>query len=210
MAAEDLEPTSSQSSPAPPSSPAIAGPNYEDSTPIPFDRSPKRKRSNRRHPQFVHPVPSDADEEVLALCLLMLSRDPAAPKLEHPCSLCGKAFASYHALGGHMASHRRPQSGGSVAAISGGKVHRCLICLRSFPTGQALGGHKRRHYDGTVGSAAGAGAGLGSGRGLGLDLNEPAVVEFAGGLGGWCLSGEEKDEAQSSVPFKKARLVLSV
>jgi len=100
---------------------------------------------------------------------------PPAPaaheeQLRFRCAVCGKAFASYQALGGHKSSHRKPPtpeqyaaahaataqtaSGGDFdettaspgsAAASGGP-HRCTICRRGFATGQALGGHKRCHY----------------------------------------------------------------
>uniref|UniRef100_A0A0E0KJD6 C2H2-type domain-containing protein n=1 Tax=Oryza punctata TaxID=4537 RepID=A0A0E0KJD6_ORYPU len=146
----------------------------------------KRKRSRRQR----------SEEENLALCLLMLARGghhrvQAPPPLSAPppagaefkCSVCGKSFSSYQALGGHKTSHRvklptppappvlapapvaallpsaedREPATSSTAASSDGttnRVHRCSICQKEFPTGQALGGHKRKHYDG--GAAAGA------------------------------------------------------
>jgi hypothetical protein len=145
----------------------------------------KRKRSRRQR----------SEEENLALCLLMLSRgghhrvqappppaEPLAAAAEFKCSVCGKSFGSYQALGGHKTSHRvkqpaplveapvpisaippqvaelREPATSSTAASSDGttasKVHRCSICQKEFPTGQALGGHKRKHYDGSVGSSA--------------------------------------------------------
>jgi len=148
----------------------------------------KRKRSRRHR----------SEEENLALCLLMLSRGGGKQRVQAPqpdsfaapvpaefkCSVCGKSFASYQALGGHKTSHRvkqpTPPADGaaatatlvaalpavlpsaepatsSTAASSDGatnRVHRCSICQKEFPTGQALGGHKRKHYDGGVGAAA--------------------------------------------------------
>ncbi|XP_062212498.1 zinc finger protein 1-like [Phragmites australis] len=70
----------------------------------------KRKRSRRQR----------SEEENLALCLLMLSRGghhrvQAPPPLAAPaaaefkCSVCGKSFGSYQALGGHKTSHRVKQ-----------------------------------------------------------------------------------------------------
>jgi DNA-directed RNA polymerase subunit RPC12/RpoP len=62
----------------------------------------KKKRSRRQR----------SEEENLALCLLMLSRGgnhrvQAAPvAAEFRCSVCGKSFSSYQALGGHKTSHR--------------------------------------------------------------------------------------------------------
>ncbi|KAH0468827.1 hypothetical protein IEQ34_002059 [Dendrobium chrysotoxum] len=180
-----------------------------------FNRLTKRKRSKRQHELLESP--SSDDDEYIAQCLLMLSRTGA-----HPCSLCNKSFASYHALGGHMASHRKSLSSaaddrlsaGPTALVAGGRAHQCLICFKTFPTGQALGGHKRRHYDGTIGSAAGTGSGSegaigGCGRGLGLDLNLPAAAaEFAGGVGWRCL--EEQEESRSSLPLKKPCFFLAV
>ncbi|KAG2621752.1 zinc finger protein 1-like [Panicum virgatum] len=68
----------------------------------------KRKRSRRRREQQLPREPTE--EEYLALCLVMLARgrrDVAAPAPPpHACSVCGKAFPSYQALGGHKASHR--------------------------------------------------------------------------------------------------------
>ncbi|KAG2306278.1 hypothetical protein Bca4012_084686 [Brassica carinata] len=158
----------------------------------------KRKRSKRqrsRSPSSSPPrsrpksqIQDLAEEEYLALCLLMLANDHHQPKtrlrntssppqestkLSHKCSVCGKAFPSYQALGGHKASHRiKPPTAddGSTApsiAVAGekhpasthiapsGKIHECSICRKVFPTGQALGGHKRCHYEGTIGGGGG-------------------------------------------------------
>ncbi|KAK1597269.1 hypothetical protein QYE76_017040 [Lolium multiflorum] len=143
----------------------------------------KKKRSRRHR----------SEEENLALCLLMLSRSGGGgnhrvqapqPSLSAPaefrCSVCGKSFGSYQALGGHKTSHRvkqpappadstaplappvvsavvapaEPATSSTAASSDGtttGRVHRCSICQKEFPTGQALGGHKRKHYDGGVG-----------------------------------------------------------
>ncbi|CAL4927500.1 unnamed protein product [Urochloa decumbens] len=80
----------------------------------------KRKRSRRQR----------SEEENLALCLLMLSRGgnhrvqapPPVPAAEFKCSVCGKSFSSYQALGGHKTSHRvklptPPASAGAPAAV---------------------------------------------------------------------------------------------
>ncbi|KAK8963067.1 Zinc finger protein AZF1 [Platanthera guangdongensis] len=123
-----------------------------------------------------NPTPSPAEyhsfiptaEQHIAFCLLKLTggRDtahlPAGRQREshqHRCSVCGKMFPSYQALGGHKSSHRRPSwpivlmaastspasSSGQVVPSGSGK-HQCSVCYRSFETGQALGGHKRLHY----------------------------------------------------------------
>lgn len=89
------------------------------------------------------------------------------------CSICKKAFASYQALGGHRASHKKfkgccaPRSSEnsletenshnnnqsenpnnaekSEVGCKKSKEHECPICFKVFPSGQALGGHKRSH-----------------------------------------------------------------
>ncbi|URD73519.1 Zinc finger protein [Musa troglodytarum] len=190
----------------------------------------KRSKRPRPSPSSSPEVPDeDADrlcrrrlnteEEFYALCLVMLSRGigggaafehehvppppPPPPKAQsYECSVCGKAFPSYQALGGHKTSHRKPAAttaaaggddaasvsngGGAPIVVAGalGKPHECSVCHKSFPTGQALGGHMRCHYDGVIGGRATAGAGItatavsssgaaSSGRDWGFDLNRP-------------------------------------
>ncbi|CAN8258759.1 unnamed protein product [Cochlearia groenlandica] len=137
------------------------------------------------------------EEDYLALCLLMLAKDQPSDhkpqtrfqqpsqsrestKVSYKCSVCGKAFPSYQALGGHKASHRiKPpitiaddSTSPNISAVAGGekppnstaiapsgKIHECSICHKVFPTGQALGGHKRCHYEGTLGGGGGGGGG---------------------------------------------------
>ncbi|CAD6211622.1 unnamed protein product [Miscanthus lutarioriparius] len=161
---------------------------------------------------------------------------PPAPaaheeQLRFRCAVCGKAFASYQALGGHKSSHRKPPtpeqyaaafaataqtaSGGdfdettaSPGSAASGGPHRCTICRRGFATGQALGGHKRCHYwDGTssvsVSLSASASA-TGSSSGVtvrNLDLNLMPVPENAG-VKRWV----EEEEVQSPLPIKKRRI----
>ncbi|KAG2315927.1 hypothetical protein Bca4012_066769 [Brassica carinata] len=186
----------------------------------------KRKRSKRHR----SPSPSSSpprsraksqsqdlkEEEYLALCLLMLSKDkpqtrfqPSPPptqettKLSYNCSVCGKAFPSYQALGGHKASHRiKPPTTGDSTALTGekhptsttiapsGKIHECSICHKVFPTGQALGGHKRCHYEGNLGGGGGSKSVSHSGsvsstvseersNRVIIDLNLPALPELS-------------------------------
>ncbi|KAL5198258.1 hypothetical protein ABZP36_001770 [Zizania latifolia] len=130
--------------------------------------------------------------------------EPAAAKYE--CSVCGKVYGSYQALGGHKTSHRKPTQPLAAAgdeapsgSIGEAKVHRCSLCFRTFPSGQALGGHKRLHYEGgavkdkqavKTKAAVAATAVLKY-----FDLNLPAAA--AG------------DEAESSPPeAKRARMLL--
>ena len=142
-----------------------------------------------------------SEEEYLALSLLMLSRGVRGDAGEgggvvaaaakgagaaavakaagqgYECSVCGKVYPSYQALGGHKTSHRKPPTptptpapqaaaaaapaGDEPAPLGGGaahaeeKVHQCSLCLRTFPSGQALGGHKRLHYEGGAAGADG-------------------------------------------------------
>ncbi|TVU46484.1 hypothetical protein EJB05_06024, partial [Eragrostis curvula] len=152
-------------------------------------------------------------------------------ELRFRCSVCGKAFASHQALGGHKASHRKPtavpplhvvqaaaSSGGDAAAVASSTTttssaseqgrHRCTVCHRSFSTGQALGGHKRCHYwDGlsvSVVTASGS-AGSRSSSLKDFDLNlapAPETTTTTGVMRRW---GEE-EEVQSPLPVKKRRL----
>ncbi|KAF7063749.1 hypothetical protein CFC21_070244 [Triticum aestivum] len=196
----------------------------------------KRKRSRRQR------ALDPSEEEYLALCLLMLahghrdSAPAAAPEQQHGCSVCGKVFASYQALGGHKASHRKPtaapagaedqkplaavaaasSSGSGEAAVSagGGKVHECNVCRKTFPTGQALGGHKRCHYDGTIGSAA-------AGPTQKLAAKAAAASATAASQGfdlnlpalpdipERCAVTEDGEEVLSPASFKKPRLMLA-
>lgn len=158
----------------------------------------KGKRSKRPRQED---SPS-AEEEYLALCLVMLARGggstptttnhhspppPSPPKLSaYKCSICDKTFPSYQALGGHKASHRKSTITPTAASVGGGsgKLHECSICHKSFPTGQALGGHKRCHYDGGASSAAaasseGAVSSSGQSRRRDFDLNLPAFPDYS-------------------------------
>lgn len=204
----------------------------EDSS-TPGEGWAKRKRSKRQR-YFDHPP---TEEEYLALCLVMLARGgsdrslPPLPSstpaynLSYKCSVCHKAFASYQALGGHKASHRKQLGGGaddaafsasgSSAIISaGGKVHRCSVCLKEFSTGQALGGHKRCHYDGSGAAAAAAATAavassseVVSSEQKELDLNIPAEAEFVFEGSRRCV-GTEDGEVQSPLALKKPRFLI--
>ncbi|KAM0824940.1 hypothetical protein ACQ4PT_069887 [Festuca glaucescens] len=81
---------------------------------------------------------------------------------EFVCKTCGRAFASFQALGGHRTSHLRGRHGrlelgvGVAKAITEKKrsedkqQHECHNCGLGFETGQALGGHMRRHREETT------------------------------------------------------------
>ena len=76
---------------------------------------------------------------------------------EFVCKTCGRAFASFQALGGHRTSHLRGRHelelGVRIARDirerrrRENKRHECSICGMGFETGQALGGHMRRHRE---------------------------------------------------------------
>jgi hypothetical protein len=151
---------------------------------------------------------------------------PGELPLHFRCPICGKAFASYQALGGHKASHRKPaaaaydrvpssssgqhQKGAAEAASSSGNGgggggagrHVCTVCHRYFATGQALGGHKRFHYlHGPSVPASLPPSTTGAGW---LDLNmtplAPPYVPFAG-----VRRRGEDEEVQSPMPLQQAK-----
>ncbi|KAL5197865.1 hypothetical protein ABZP36_001377 [Zizania latifolia] len=165
----------------------------------------------------------DQDGDYLSLCLMALGAAAAhgdggsivaaalEPELQFRCPLCGKAFASYQALGGHKASHRKPAAATrhsttaataappTTAAAAGGR-HVCSLCRRGFATGQALGGHKRFHYLHGPSVAATVDC-AGTASVSGFDLNMAPVMDIAGAEG-W---REEEEEVESPSPSKKPR-----
>ncbi|MQM08533.1 hypothetical protein Taro_041392 [Colocasia esculenta] len=228
--------------------PKVAGPptevEEEVEAPCPGTWA-KRKRSKR--PRFWEHPPTE--EEYLALCLVMLARGehgrsrlgspsppPPLPQPSYKCSVCGKAFPSYQALGGHKASHRKLVIGaldvasssvntGSTASAaaaapaiaSGGRAHQCSICLKTFPSGQALGGHKRCHYDGGAASASASASGPAvsssevtdsSLRHFDLNLPAPLELVFDGAAATRRCVAAEEDEVQSPLAFKKPRFLI--
>ncbi|XP_057530953.1 zinc finger protein ZAT10-like [Amaranthus tricolor] len=226
-----------------------------------FDHWVKKKRTKRSRNDMSPPSATIStstttnhrlsEEEYLAFCLLMLAQgggETATPptllppnlnntntRLVFKCSVCGKGFGSYQALGGHKASHRKPtreddhKPSSSGMITSTGKTHQCSICQKIFPTGQALGGHKRCHYEGTIGSAAATKSGSGTvSEGVGstfsvshgggsssqrdFDLNLPALPElqpvdfFKMRNQSQRFCGDE--EVESPHPSKRSRLTL--
>jgi hypothetical protein len=157
--------------------------------------------------------------------------------LHFRCPICGKAFASYQALGGHKASHRKPaaaaaaydgkapsspsssgqhQKGAVAAGIGGasaGGRHVCTVCHRYFATGQALGGHKRFHYlhGPSVPASSLPPSTAGAAAGVGwLDLNLTPLAPDVSFAGVRRRRGED-DEVQSPLPLpaKKHRASTS-
>ncbi|CAH8297285.1 unnamed protein product [Eruca vesicaria subsp. sativa] len=93
-------------------------------------------------------------ETTAASCLMLLSRvgqenvDGGSAKRVFTCKTCLKEFHSFQALGGHRASHKKPNSeslSGLIKKTKASSSHPCPICGVEFPMGQALGGHMRRH-----------------------------------------------------------------
>ncbi|KAH6825346.1 hypothetical protein C2S53_016773 [Perilla frutescens var. hirtella] len=118
------------------------------------------------------------EEEDMANCLILLAKGqgqrPAVAEA-YQCKTCSKSFASFQALGGHRASHKKPNKptnnleetkkglmmrekqesfvaeGDESTNLSlqipnkPTRVHECSICGAEFGSGQALGGHMRRH-----------------------------------------------------------------
>lgn len=144
-------------------------------------------------------------------------------ELRFRCAVCGKAFASYQALGGHKASHRKPPAAAGVAPLfhqkevsaeasasgsgcGGTRRHVCTVCRRGFETGQALGGHKRFHYlHGPSVSASLPGAAEPSAGG-GFDLNlAPLVAPEIGFPGVRRRSEDEEVQSPLPLPAKKPR-----
>nr|CAB3498567.1 unnamed protein product [Digitaria exilis] len=207
----------------------------------------RRKRSSsssssRRHPRRA--APTTTEEEHLALCLLMLARGqrdtavpspaPSPPQADHRCSVCGKAFPSHQALGGHKSSHRaRARSPVTLTTTPAAKDHQFPAPaamapvssasspaassstsggtgsgrMHTFPTGQALGGHKRCHYEGTANNVVACTSTGFSGRGF--DLNVPALPDVVIAADRCVLAGEgDEEEVLSPLAFKKPRLMI--
>ncbi|CAN8253328.1 unnamed protein product [Cochlearia groenlandica] len=70
------------------------------------------------------------------------------------CKTCLKEFHSFQALGGHRASHKKPNNDTCPQTKKAKTTsHTCPICGVEFPMGQALGGHMRRHRNESNGGA---------------------------------------------------------
>ncbi|CAL4940103.1 unnamed protein product [Urochloa decumbens] len=201
-------------------------------------------------PSLALPAPALKKEDYLAICLAALAGTRgtglkwcpqplavAAPQeeLRFRCAVCGKAFASYQALGGHKSSHRKPPTEeqqaaalaaaaarqavaaadseettttSSEAAAASGGPHRCTICRKGFATGQALGGHKRCHYwDGSSVSVSLSATASASGTGS----SAVTVRNFDLNLmpvpeNAGMRRWVEEEEVQSPLPIKRRRM----
>ncbi|KAE8677435.1 retinoblastoma-binding protein 5-like [Hibiscus syriacus] len=135
-------------------------------------------------PEPVSSISDTTNDEDVAFCLMMLSRDQWKIKVDkdddveedtdepeeyfttrakYICETCNRAFNSYQALGGHRASHKKIKAHETELAppnmgtrsMTEKKTHECPVCYRVFSSGQALGGHKRSHIvTGRVAAAA--------------------------------------------------------
>ncbi|KAG2297348.1 hypothetical protein Bca52824_044017 [Brassica carinata] len=94
-------------------------------------------------------IKSTVEDTTAATCLMLLSRvgqNGGDQKRVFTCKTCLKEFHSFQALGGHRASHKKPDNNNeSLKKAKAPSSHPCPICGVEFPMGQALGGHMRRH-----------------------------------------------------------------
>ena len=72
------------------------------------------------------------------------------------CSICGRCFPTFQALGGHKSSHKKDKTINPSANNSAGAAdsndsdmnyqYCCKICNKKFARGSALGGHMKCHW----------------------------------------------------------------
>ncbi|XP_010523228.1 PREDICTED: zinc finger protein ZAT10-like [Tarenaya hassleriana] len=173
----------------------------------------KRKRSKR--PRFDQPPTTTTiseEEEYLALCLVMLARgggDRTQKTEAHPqiaqtlvdkpsykCNVCGKAFPSYQALGGHKASHRKhagdDHSTSTTTTTSGGGSGNVALGNQNVVTSS---------------EGVGSSSHVSQQSQREFDLNLPTMPDVAAGE--FFVSGDG-DEVISPMPAKKPRLLFSL
>ncbi|KAL9246836.1 hypothetical protein vseg_020326 [Gypsophila vaccaria] len=135
-----------------------------DSTQYPTrPRSKRSCRVGRESPAESAQLSSVSDDvasqdEEVALCLMMLSRDAWAVEksveskttktvrvAKFKCGSCNKVFRTSRALEGHKGSNKQCCRHEENSSWAGRKIFECPFCYKVFGSGQALGGHKRSH-----------------------------------------------------------------
>ncbi|KAI3687837.1 hypothetical protein L1987_81540 [Smallanthus sonchifolius] len=142
------------------------------------------------------------NDQDIANCLMLLAHGhhpqfPSSVEVS-PQSTCDRGFTSFQALGGHRASHNKPQkdvhelsknrtsilispiktlSCNPSGSTKVPKVHECSICGSEFTSGQALGGHMRRHRSMTMATSNEHRESKKHKTLQPLDLNLPAPIE---------------------------------
>ncbi|CAM0957862.1 unnamed protein product [Alopecurus aequalis] len=101
------------------------------------------KRFEFEQNEMAHMLLLVSQEQAMQMPMLapVALRGDSIPERAFVCKTCGRVFPSFQALGGHRASHKKPQLDGDIKP----KLHGCSICGHEFAIGQALGGHMRRH-----------------------------------------------------------------
>ncbi|XP_039006395.1 zinc finger protein ZAT10-like isoform X3 [Hibiscus syriacus] len=206
--------------------PTMAAPFINKYDDIDIDTWKKGKRSKRQRSDSPADVDAEiqptAEEEYLALCLIMLARgrsaadhDPLQPtsssspppppptlKLSYKCSVCDKAFNSHQALGGHKASHRKPST--DAAATTN------VDNPSTTTTTSGTNGSGSVSVSGVTSSDGGVLSQSHRVPDFDFDLNLPALPEFCGenkeGRFGQ-IYGEE--EVESPLPTKKPRFSIA-
>ncbi|KAF8698850.1 hypothetical protein HU200_035110 [Digitaria exilis] len=158
------------------------------------------------------PPPALKKEDYLAICLAALAgtrkfglwkkeqhHEAAQPQeLPFRCAVCGKAFASYQALGGHKGGYRRRGAGcGGLRGDDDVLGRRWAAPVQHLPQGLRHGAGARRAQAVTL---------LGRLVGVGLHV-------IGDGVGDWVSSRMrrwvEEEEVQSPLPIKKRRTMLN-
>ncbi|XP_028792914.1 zinc finger protein ZAT10-like [Neltuma alba] len=110
----------------------------------------KRKRSKRS--RLDHPSSCTAEEEYLALCLIMLARGGSAVSPTHPTD-SDRHRSPQDNLPPAVSESAPPSATDPTTAPK--LSYKCSVCDRTFSSYQALGGHKASHRKLTAGGAPG-------------------------------------------------------